>query len=147
MIAIQDVMNLLGIESEYGGLSYCQLESDDDWLQQTHSSFSSWAKENAVSMAEKVLLIPAHSIILKSASPVLFHALEAQEKEKRRREIQFVRTVQEQEDYVLNGKRNKPELYLQLNESVLFDIVKRLQLLIRATYPEAFRLLIRRLYG
>lgn len=97
-----EVKNALGIEG--GRLSYCRLESDFDWLTQYHGAFAVWAKENMISGCEKALLLPAHSIVLKSASPVMMLALEAQEKERRRREIDVVRTIQETEEYISRGR-------------------------------------------
>lgn len=82
---------------------FCRLESDYNWLRQAHPAFATWAKDNMIVGCEKALMFPAHSIVLKSASPIMRRALEAQEKERRKREIEYVRAIQETQEYVSRG--------------------------------------------
>lgn len=111
-----DVTNAFGIEST--GMAYCQFESDFDWLRQTHPAFAQWAKKNSISGCEKALLLPAHSIILKSGSPVIMRALEAQEIKRRREEIELVRTIQDTEEYITKRKMSS---YTDVTIIIFYD--------------------------
>lgn len=72
------------------------LEFDLDWLQQAHPAFKYWATTHHLTTCRKALVIPVHSLVLKSASPLLMEALQKQELKQKLEEFNRFRVQHDQ---------------------------------------------------
>lgn len=106
------------------------MESDSDWLLHAHPAFEHWATIHNFTGCRKALIIPVHSIVLKSASHILMEAFKKQETMQRRQDAAVYRT-----------KTGRPPASDPISSSTT------LKFYVRCIHPEAVRVILHFLYG